>query len=44
VQANFSDQRQPAHPVGELLLASYGELPSTDSVTLAPWQGLIGRR
>jgi alpha-glucosidase len=44
IQANFSDQPQPAHPVEEPLLASNGDLPSTDSVTLAPWQGLIGRR
>lgn len=41
VQANFSDQVQPAHPVQEVLLASYG---STDGVTLQPWQGLLGRR
>ncbi|HET7016987.1 MAG TPA: alpha-amylase family glycosyl hydrolase [Streptosporangiaceae bacterium] len=44
VQANFSDQRQPGHPVDQILLASSGQLPSTDGVMLQPWQGLIGRR
>jgi alpha-glucosidase len=44
VQANLSDQPQPAHPLDQLLLASHGERPSTAPVTLQPWQGLIGRR
>jgi alpha-glucosidase len=44
IQANFSDRLQPADPLEEILLASYGERSSTGSVTLQPWQGLIGRR
>ena len=43
VQANFSDQRQPAHAVDELLLSSNGEPPPPGSHTLEPWQGLISR-
>jgi alpha-glucosidase len=41
VQANFTDQPQPAADTGQLLLASSGE-PSAS--TLEPWQGVIGRR
>jgi glycosidase len=41
IQANFTDQPQPATETGQILLASTGE-PSAS--TLEPWQGVIGRR
>jgi alpha-glucosidase len=44
VQANFTDQPQPAGPVDEILLASHGELPPGDQVALEPWQGIIVRQ
>jgi len=43
VQANFTDQPQPTRQVGEILMASYGEQPSSGSVRLEPWQGVVGR-
>jgi alpha-glucosidase len=44
VQANFSNQRQPARPVGEILLVSDGEPGPVTEITLEPWQGIIGKR
>jgi alpha-glucosidase len=43
VQANFTDQPQPASQTGEILLVSHGELTLADNVALAPWQGVITR-
>jgi alpha-glucosidase len=44
VQANFTDQPQSARQAGAILMASYGEQPLSGSVTLEPWQGVVGHR
>jgi glycosidase len=43
VQANFSDERPSAQAVDAVLLTSFGELSSAESLALEPWQGLIGK-
>ncbi len=45
VATNFADQRATvADPVGEILLASAGAVPSADGgVVLRPWEGIIAR-